>query len=693
MNEHTPGGRLIKFPTADLEPVDAIEGEIVDPEDEDEFDDDAPYTAREHALFIVAGTGEVVRKVWQSRSTSVYDRMIQAAAATGDHPTALEWEQRRAAFQSDRHSRRFDWLGVPAAIVRNLKGCAIIVGGGPLVFGVLLTLASKNPAMLFAPYMWLARAAEVTVLLATLLWWPTLLIGAAVGLRLLWRAGVQAAEAGDVSWLPTAADVDLDIEIDETTIGSALGALRIPQITAHIKAGLPFQFIVTARRDGRGTHAVIRLPAGVPAEVIARPNRRAQLASGLYRATKETWPTVGTEAGILDLWIADKGALEAGAGPYPLLHEGFVDVFQGVPFGRTLRGDPLVAPVMERNTIVGGIPGQGKSSAARVIMAGAMLDPTADLRIWVPDTNFDFENFRPRCSRYVMGAEDEHIEQILHDLRELYAEVQERGELLVEHQEPQVSRALADLGVGMHPVFGLLEEAHLAICHKLHGEEISQLLIDIVRLGRKRGIHMIVSTQAPTKDSMPRDVTRNCSNGVAFAVGDHVANDALLGQGAYRGGHRATELIPGVDAGTALVKGFTGERSQMVQAYFLSVRKGNDQVTPLVQRSLAEIERRGHAIPGTDRARRELETRELLDDLDAALDGIDYRVKLTDAVAGLRRIAPHWEPYKRMSGTDLKPHLKAFAIRVYTTGNIHSIDPSDVRTAVSRASTADLDEE
>lgn len=687
------GGEIIPLFRQELEPATdgALEGHIV--EDDEDFDDDAPYTVREHALFVVAGTGEVVRKVWQSRSTSVYDRMMQAAAATGDHPTALEWEQRRAQFQSDRHARRFDWLGVPAAIVRNLKGCAIIAGGGPLVLGILLTLATKDPAMLAAPYMWIARTAEITVLLVSLLWWPTLLIVGAVGLRLLWRTGVLAAENGDIDWLPTAADVDMDIEIDETTIGRALGGLRIPQISEHIKHGLPFQFIVPARRDGRGTFAAIRLPVGVAAETIVRPNRRAQLASGLYRATKETWPAVGAEAGILDLWIADKGALEVGAGPYPLLDEGVVDVFQGVPFGRTLRGDSLVAPVMERNTIVGGIPGQGKSSAARIIMAGAMLDPSADLRIWVPDTNFDFENFKPRCSRYVMGAEDEHIEQILLDLRELYAEVQERGELLVEHQEPQVSRALADLGIGMHPIFGLLEEAHLAICHKVHGEEISQLLIDIVRLGRKRGIHMIVSTQAPTKDSMPRDVTRNCSNGVAFAVGDHVANDALLGQGAYRGGHRATELIPGVDAGTALVKGFTGERSVMVQAYFLSVRKGNDQVTPLVQRSLAEIERRGRVVPGSDRARRELETRELLDDLESALDGVDYRVKLTDVVAGLRRVAPGWEPYKRMSGTDLKPHLKGFAIRVYTTGNVLSVDPADVRTAVSRASTADLDEQ
>jgi len=121
-----------------------------------------------------------------------------------------------------------------------------------------------------------------------------------------------------------------------------------------------------------------------------------------------------------------------------------------------------------------------------------------------------------------------------------------------------VTRHLASAGVGLHPVFVLLEEAHVAIQHKKHGKDISGLLCDIVKLDRKRGIHLMVSTQAPTKDSMPRDVTRNCSNGIAFAVGDHVANDALLGQGAYAGGHRATELIPGTDRGTALAKGFSG---------------------------------------------------------------------------------------------------------------------------------------
>ena len=143
-----------------------------------------------------------------------------------------------------------------------------------------------------------------------------------------------------------------------------------------------------------------------------------------------------------------------------------------------------------------------------------------------------------------MGDEDEKIAEILEHLRELHAEIQVRGEKLIQYGVAAVTRELANKDVGMHPIFALLEEAHVAIQHETYGAEISRLLIDIVKLGRKRGIRMIVSTQAPTKDSMPRDVTRNCSNGIAFAVGDHVANDALLGQGAYRGGHRATELIP-----------------------------------------------------------------------------------------------------------------------------------------------------
>jgi len=291
-----------------------------------------------------------------------------------------------------------------------------------------------------------------------------------------------------------------------------------------------------------------------------------------------------------------------------------------------------------------------------------------------------------------MGAENEKIAEILEHLRELHAEVQARGELLVRYQTPAVTRELASKGIGLHPLFCLLEEAHVAIQHSTYGAEIAQLLVDIVRLGRKRAIHVIVSTQAPTKDSMPRDVTRNCSNGIAFAVGDHVANDALLGQGAYAGGHRATELIPGTDKGTAVVKGFSGARSEMVQSYFLDVDKNHDQVSPIIARALTAITDTGRPIPGAPSAAPQIGTsRDLLEDLDEVLG--TEAVPTADIPPLLARLAPRWAPYRGMTGKALRDQLAELGVKVPSTGNRWPLDPVTVRAALTRRATADLDDD
>jgi DNA segregation ATPase FtsK/SpoIIIE, S-DNA-T family len=637
-------------------------------------------TAGKHLAYIPIGAIVVAKRVWEARSTSRYDRMIRAAEATGNHEAALNWEERRARFVRERHGRRMDVIALPGKVLvkaPRVAGGAVAVLGGT---GLLLAIGTRHAGAFLVPFTTVAHVVAWAVFVGSVTWGPALFIAPFIALAVLWQVGRMHASTSGPAWLRTAADADLDISIDETTIAKALEALRIPQINAYLKQGLPLQYLVPCRVDGRGTHAVIRLPAGVTAERIGR--RRADLATGLYRQAKEVWPSTGSEAGILDLWVADKGALAEGAGPYPLLDDGFVDVFRGVPFGKTLRGDPVIAPLMERNTLTGGMPGQGKSASARVIMCGAALDPTAELRILIPDTNFDFEVMKPRCSVYVMGAEDERIGQIRDELLRLREEVQVRGQLLVDHGVPAVTRELASADVGLHPLFVLLEEAHVAITHPEFGKEIAGLLVDIVKLGRKRGIHMLVSTQAPTRDSMPRDVTRNCSNGIAFAVGDHVANDALLGQGAYSAGHRATELIPGTDRGTALVKGFSGERSEMVQVYYLDVARGNDQVTPIIERSLAEIARLGREVPGTGTVLA-IEVRDLLDDLSEVLSSDSEPVRLADLPPRLRKLAPTWGPYRALNGVQLRDLLDTEGIRVTNTGNVPRLDPADLRYALS----------
>ncbi|MGW4791794.1 hypothetical protein ACWEPC_05175 [Nonomuraea sp. NPDC004297] len=614
-------------------------------------------------------------RAWDALTLGVYRRQIRAAEAIGDREALADWTERKERAVAARRTRLME-LPRLALNVAKFLGISLL---GALVLLLALSTAIWATGVGSFGAVWEFAGGLIRLILNVATYtWPLAPVAMLVA---AWREGRRRGAAPQ--WLATSADADVDVEIDETTIARALGALRIAQINAYLKQGLPLQFIVPARRDGRGTYAEVRLPTGVPAEEISKPAKRAALATGLYRATKEVWPSTGAEAGILKLWVADKGALAEGAGAYPLLDGGFTDVFKGLPFGKTLRGDAMVAPVIGRNTIVGGMPDQGKSSAARVLMTGGGLDPTVELRIYVPDANYDFEVFAPRCSQYVMGAGDDRIEQILCALRDLDEEVQERGDLLIEHKEPEVTRELANAGIGLHPVMVLLEEAHIAIQHKTAGKEISGLLVNVVKLCRKRAIHVIVSTQAPTKDSMPRDVTRNCSNGIAFAVGDHVANDGLLGQGAYRAGHRATELIPGVDKGTALVKGFSGQRAEMVQAHFLSVAKGNDQVTPLLDRVMAEIERRGQSVPGHGRpAPAAIQPRDLLEDLAAVMGG--ETIYAADLPALLSRHAPAWPAYKTMSGKQLREDLAELGVKVPTTGNRHPVDPEAIRAALTR---------
>jgi S-DNA-T family DNA segregation ATPase FtsK/SpoIIIE len=630
-----------------------------------------------HALYVPGGLVALARG-WKRRRTLATALAEQAGTANG--PLALQFLQQAELERKGRAERRAQDVGMLKDLVSLWKPVLAIWVFLMVMTGIALAYDHHSPGYLLWPWKTLFTLVADVVAIWTVAVW-VLSFGIPLGF-IAWLHHLGRTAGLAPKWAATSADSDVDTVIDEAAITQALKQLRIPQVTDYLKLGQPMPYIVPCRQEGRGTYCEIRLPGGLPALEIAKQVRRERLAASLFRHTKEVWPTTGADNSHLKLWIADKGALEEGAGPYPLLGDGVTDVFKGVPFGRTLRGDPVMAPLMERNTITGGMPGQGKSSAARVIMCGAALDPRAELWIMIPDINFDFELMKRRCSRYVMGAEDEHVQVIRDWLADLRDEVQARGQLLVDHEIPAVTPKLASARMGLHPLVVLLEEAHVAIQHAVYGKEISQLLIDVVKLGRKRGIHVIVSTQAPTKDSMPRDVTRNCSNGIAFAVGDHVPNDALLGAGAYRAGHRATELIPGTDRGVAVVKGFSGERSEMVQVYFLSV-DDPDQVTPLMERAMAEVMKRG-GLPGPVPPVLAIEARSLLDDLATVLAARSGKVRLSDIPVLLRDLAPSWRPYQGLNGTRLRELLLAEGVRTTNARNVPELDPADLREVLGR---------
>ncbi len=258
-------------------------------------------------------------------------------------------------------------------------------------------------------------------------------------------------------------------------------------------------------------------------------------------------------------------------------------MFDGVPFGRSQRGQLLNAPICERNYLIGGQPGQGKSSAGRTLSLGCALDPTVERRVYVFASNPDFDPFAPRLSRYVKG-DDDAIEAGLGELRELRDEVTRRGKLLERHGAAKVTRKLSVTVRGLHRVVGS-DECHELFEHPKHGAEARVLAAKVVKKARKCGITLIFLTQSPTAASIPKDLTRNCSNGVAFAAADQVANDGLLGSGKYKQGIRATELRPGDDRGTAVTVGLTANRFELVNTFYVAFDEDRDEVTPLITRA------------------------------------------------------------------------------------------------------------
>ena len=362
----------------------------------------APRDVTRLCWFALRGHGRWITKAWTYTTHGDLRADARAARLAGDQ------EARRTAQETIRTDSRARWAKVGLALRRGL-GAGL---GVAFLAGVLALVDSQVSRADMWPWLatvytvlGVAGVAGLWVLKAAPLGW---LIAAA------WEGRDRTPGA---SWLHRPNRADADSWIDERMISQALAHLGIGPLDRFFKAAGELVYTVPARVDGDGTYAQIRLPMGVTADMVAA--KRTTLAANLGRAALETWPTQGEEAGVLDLWIADKGKLGAGAGPWPLLEDGTVDVFEGVPLGKSQRGAVIDAPLFESNYLIGGRPGQGKSAVMRTLLLGAALDPTVELWVFVMGQSPDFKPFTPRLSRYQMGMDDSVAEAAMAALGDL----------------------------------------------------------------------------------------------------------------------------------------------------------------------------------------------------------------------------------------------------------------------------------
>jgi S-DNA-T family DNA segregation ATPase FtsK/SpoIIIE len=361
---------------------------------------------------------------------------------------------------------------------------------------------------------------------------------------------------------------------------------------AGIKDGAAVKFNREIYRDGPGYSAEVSLPDGIIAGDVI--DRRDYLCAGFQLPVAQVWPEPvrGAHPGVLQIWVADRPVDKMKQPDSPLLTCGQLDYWGPLPYGDDVRLRPVIWRLDERNSIFGGMPGSGKTLAARDVALAAALDPLVQFALSELKGSGDLDPLEPLCVKgmYASGADDRAKQQTMGILRWLDSECERRGPAIARwvkkglNTNNKLNRAIAEADPTLRPTLAVFDEIQELITDPILGKEAKALLTSIVKRGRSLGIHLILATQRIDKESVPKGISSNVSNRIALAVPSHVETDLILGTGAYSRGARPTTFVPPADGENPWAGwGYLAGRDQPVRASYID----NLAAAAIVDRALA----------------------------------------------------------------------------------------------------------
>ncbi|MEU5549180.1 FtsK/SpoIIIE domain-containing protein [Micromonospora sp. NPDC047793] len=325
-----------------------------------------------------------------------------------------------------------------------------------------------------------------------------------------------------------------------------------------IKDPKDIKFLYDIALDGPGHEARVLLPPGVLATDII--DERERLSSGFRLPKTQVWPATvpGEHPGVLSIWIARKPVSSMKAPPWPMLEDGTFDYFTDkFVYGHDERMRPVYYSLAEKNSLFGGIPGSGKTLAARVVMLAAILDPLVVPLTFDLKGSGDVDCFEPLCpdGLFGSGADEGTKGAAMAALEWLLTECDERAPLVRRYAAQgfntvnKVNRRMAEHDPKLRPLVAFFDEIQELITDPKFGKRAKFLLTSIVKRGRALGIHLILASQRIDKESVPKGISSNIALRTCLAVTSHVEVNLVLGTGAYAAGARPTEFEPGDSTG------------------------------------------------------------------------------------------------------------------------------------------------
>jgi hypothetical protein len=227
---------------------------------------------------------------------------------------------------------------------------------------------------------------------------------------------------------------------------------------------------------------------------------------------------------------------DAGATPWPHASAGLLSLWEPVPVGFDELGETLAIGLPERNILLGGEPGAGKSAALSLLVATAALHPSC--RLWLLDGKLVELSLWAPCAQRLAGPD---VGDTIELLRELRSEMERRyGELLASGRR----KVGPEDGLPLHLVACDELAFYLTAEDRKQRVAFAELLRDLVARGRAAGVIVCAATQKPATDVVPSALRDLFGFRLALRCNTPQASDTILGQGWATLGHSAATIAP-----------------------------------------------------------------------------------------------------------------------------------------------------
>lgn len=271
------------------------------------------------------------------------------------------------------------------------------------------------------------------------------------------------------------------------------------------------------RHDAHGTTVVVELP-GQPWTLVRDRADRLAAALRLDGERLLVDHPEGTPSGTVRLFVGN--ARPEGSTPAEVGSAERSRWSEPVRIGRTLQGHPVLLATDEQNALLAGVPGSGKTSVARIVLASYLLDPTA--LVYGLDgkgSRKDYGAAVPLCARWVTGVSEDAAAELEDMLAEVLAVVRTRNSADAEPEG------------GWPGVLLLLEELQdvRAAADRATRDRLDSLLGRVIRMGRAVGVSVLISTQRPSVDDVPAGVRNLVSQRLALMLRNGADAALVLG--------------------------------------------------------------------------------------------------------------------------------------------------------------------